>query len=105
MGEGQVVDARPTRPPWPRLIARALLLLLLVVHAAGWLAAWTRNPAQPVGPIASALYVLGQALAVLAPLLWAGAVLWLARSERARLLWLLAGVLVLAPIPLLVDVA
>ena len=91
--------------PVVRLVAPALLLLVLLAYAAGWIAAWLRNPFEPAGGPATVLYAAGQLLAVLAPLVWAGTVLRLSRTDRSRLLGLALGVLVLAPVPLLIGAA
>lgn len=109
MGEGRAAT-RPGRAavftadgPAVRLVAPALLLLVLAGYVAGWIAAWVRNPFQPDGAVATLLYTVGQLLAVLAPLVWGGTVLWLARTDRSRLIGLLLGVVILAPVPLLIG--
>ena len=73
-----------------------------LLYAIGWLI-WAITPAPELAdPVAQFMYGLGRWLAVAAPALWFGTVLWLAAEHRrARLLWLIAGAVLLVPIPFL----
>ena len=73
-----------------------------LLYAIGWLI-WATTPAPELGdPVAQFMYGLGRWFAVLAPVLWFGTVLWLtAEHRRARLLWLIAGAVLLVPVPFL----
>ena len=73
-----------------------------LLYAIGWLI-WGTTPAPELAdPVAQFMYGFGRWLAVAAPALWFGTVLWLAAEHRrARLLWLVAGAVLLVPIPFL----
>ena len=81
----------------------AALGLVLAAYSVGWAIAGLRNPFAPTGLVPGLLYDTGQVLAVAGPLLWAAAAMLLAPTGRARLLGLVAGVVLLAPWPLLIG--
>jgi hypothetical protein len=84
------------------LVVLGLLGGVYLLYAIGWLI-WASTPAVELGdPVAQFMYGLGRWFAVLAPVLWFAAVLWLAAAHRrARLLWLVAGAVLLVPVPFL----
>lgn len=84
------------------LVVLGVLGGVYLLYAVGWLIVAT-TPAPDLGdPVAAFMYGLGRWFAALAPVLWFGATLWLAAGRgRARLLWLIAGAVVLVPLPFL----
>jgi hypothetical protein len=84
------------------LVILGVLGGVYLLYAIGWLI-WATTPAPELAdPVAQFMYGLGRWLAVAAPALWFGTVLWLAAEHRrARLLWLIAGAVLLVPIPFL----
>lgn len=84
-----------------RAIAGALLLLVAVASAVGWVVVMLANPAQQQTVLGLAMYQLGELLAVLAPIGW-----WVAARRLAAqpVPWWIAGIVVTAPWPLLVGV-
>lgn len=84
------------------LVVLGLLGGVYLLYSIGWLI-WASTPAVELGdPVAQFMYGLGRWFAVLAPVLWFAAVLWLAAEHRrARLLWLVAGAVLLVPVPFL----
>lgn len=85
------------------LVVLGILGGVYLLYLVGWLVAAT-GPAVELGdPVASFMYGLGRWLAVLAPATWFLVVLWFTRGRRvARLLWLVAGAILLVPIPFLI---
>jgi hypothetical protein len=84
------------------LVILGVLGGVYLLYAIGWLI-WAITPAPELAdPVAQFMYGLGRWLAVAAPALWFGTVLWLAAEHRrARLLWLIAGAVLLVPVPFL----
>ena len=84
------------------LVILGVLGGVYLLYSIGWLI-WATTPAPELAdPVAQFMYGLGRWLAVAAPALWFGTVLWLAAEHRrARLLWLIAGAVLLVPIPFL----
>ncbi|MEO7007231.1 MAG: hypothetical protein ABI275_04230 [Terrimesophilobacter sp.] len=106
-------EPRPADPSHPRLAPGSGSLLLIgygvfagvyLLYTIGWFAAVLRNTVTLSGLIPEILYQFGEFLAIVAPALWLGAALLLTRARRpiVRVLWLLAGILVLVPWPMLV---
>jgi hypothetical protein len=82
-----------------------ILAGMYLLYTIGWFIGVSRIR-QPVtdDPVAEFMFSLGAWLAVAAPLVWFGATYWLTTARpRARLVWLLVGVLVLAPIPFIIG--
>lgn len=98
-----VDDADATRQPGStELVVLGVLGGIYLLYAIGWLIAATTAPPQLADPLAQFMYSLGRWLAAAAPVLWFATVLWLAREHRrARLLWLIAGAVLLVPVPFL----
>ena len=84
------------------LVILGVLGGVYLLYTIGWLI-WATTPAPELAdPVAQFMYGLGRWLAVAAPALWFGTVLWLAAEHRrARLLWLIAGAVLLVPVPFL----
>jgi hypothetical protein len=88
------------------LVVHGILGGVYLLYVIGWLIAAQRDAAAPADIVGGALYAVGLWLAVLAPALWFGTVLWLTRraaSSRNRLIFLTLGVVVLIPVPFLVG--
>ena len=84
------------------LVILGVLGGVYLLYAIGWLFWAITPPPELADPVAQFMYGLGRWLAVAAPALWFGTVLWLAAEHRrARLLWLIAGAVLLVPIPFL----
>jgi hypothetical protein len=98
-----VDDADVARQPGSaELVVLGVLGGVYLLYAIGWLIAATTPPPQLADPLAQFMYSLGRWLAAAAPVLWFAAVLWLAaQHRRARLLWLIAGAVLLVPVPFL----
>jgi len=99
--EGDDADVS-AQPGSAELVLLGVLGGVYLLYSVGWLI-WAISSAPDLGdPVAQFMYGLGRWLAVLAPALWFGTVLWLASErQRARLLWLIVGALVLVPVPFL----
>jgi hypothetical protein len=90
------------------LIAAGIAAGLYLLYAIAWAITATRqSPVAAEGfagdPLGGALYSLGLWLAVLAPPVWFAVVLLATRDSRVRtrVLWLVAGLVLLAPLPFL----
>lgn len=102
-------DAASHEPEAKAGLSPALLLVfgvlagVYLLYAAGWgIHAFTHSvPVAGVFPII--MYQLGEFLSIASPFLWAGAVWLLLKKPVWRLLWLFAGVLVLAPWPFILG--
>jgi len=77
---------------------------IYLLFTIGWFIGVNRI-GNPLGDaLASFMFDLGTWLAVAAPVAWFAVTLWLTRARpRGRILWLLLGVVLLAPLPLLVS--
>lgn len=109
--EGTEADGKPeaaeeaeaaAQPGSAELVLLGVLGGVYLLYSIGWLIS-AISPAPDLGePVAQFMYGLGRWLAVFAPALWFGTALWLASERhRARLLWLLAGAVLLVPVPFL----
>ncbi|MGW9629109.1 DNA polymerase III subunit gamma/tau [Agromyces sp. NPDC055520] len=84
------------------LVVLGVLGGIYLLYAIGWLVVAIGETPFFDDPVAQFMYALGSWFAVLAPPLWFGAVLWLAKGHRrARLVWLIAGAVLLVPVPFL----
>ena len=90
------------QPGSAELVLLGVLGGVYLLYSIGWLI-WALSPAPDLGePVAQFMFVFGRWMAVLAPALWFGVVLWLAAERhRARLIWLIAGAVLLVPVPFL----
>ena len=86
------------------LVGMGILAGMYLLYTIGWFIGVARG-AVPVGdPVVEFMFSLGAWLAVAAPLVWFGVTCWLTRGhQRARLAWLLIGVVVLAPLPFIIG--
>ncbi|WP_157372790.1 DNA polymerase III subunit gamma/tau [Agromyces sp. Root81] len=84
------------------LVVLGVLGGIYLLYAIGWLVVALGEAPVFADPVAQFMYGLGSWFAVLAAPLWFGAVLWLAADHRrARLIWLIAGAVLLVPVPFL----
>ncbi|WP_448005095.1 hypothetical protein [Agromyces bauzanensis] len=91
-----------TQPGSAELVMLGVLGGVYLLYSIGWLVTASRPAPVLADPVAQFMYGFGRWFVVAAPALWFGAVLWLAAGHRrARLLWLLAGAVVLVPVPFL----
>lgn len=85
------------------LVVLGVLGGVYLLYTVGWLIVATSQAPALADPVAQFMYGLGRWFAVAAPPLWFAAVLWLASGRRrARLAWLIAGALLLVPVPFLI---
>ncbi|GAB3036597.1 hypothetical protein GCM10027052_13740 [Parafrigoribacterium mesophilum] len=100
------------RRPGPAAGTGSLLLVgygvfagVYLLYTIGWFGAVLRNTLTLAGLIPEVMYQFGEFLAIVAPALWFGAVLLLTRGRRplTRVLWLLVGMVVLVPWPMVVG--
>ena len=98
----QIQTDAAAQPGSAELVLLGVLGGVYLIYSIGWLISATSAPPELVDPVAQFMYSLGRWLAVAAPALWFATVLWLAAEHRrARLLWLLAGAVLLVPVPFL----
>lgn len=96
------IEAAPAQAGSTELVVLGVLGGVYLLYAIGWLIAATSAPPQLADPLAQFMYSLGRWLAAAAPVLWFATALWLAAGHRrARLLWLIAGAVLLVPVPFL----
>ncbi|KFF60169.1 hypothetical protein JF66_06100 [Cryobacterium sp. MLB-32] len=88
------------------LVFMGILAGFYLLYTIGWFIGVGRI-ATPVteDPVAAGMFSLGTWLAVAAPIVWFAASFWLTNGRpRLRVMWLLIGVVVLVPTPLLMGV-
>ncbi|WP_105034702.1 DNA polymerase III subunit gamma/tau [Cryobacterium aureum] len=86
------------------LVGIGILSGMYLLYTIGWFIGVARIEQPISGPVAEFMFSLGAWLAVAAPLVWFGVTFWLTTSRpRARLIWLLIGVIVLAPWPFVIG--
>src|SRR5690606_23185566 len=76
-----------------------------LLYIVGWIIAVQRDTYSQASLLAEIMYQFGEFLAIASPAIWLGAVLVFTRGGRvlARVLWLLAGLLLLAPWPFILG--
>ena len=76
-----------------------------LLYVVGWILAVQRDTYVQGSLLTEIMYQFGEFLAIASPAVWLGAVLLLARESRAvtRILWLLAGLLLVAPWPFILG--
>jgi hypothetical protein len=86
------------------LIGYGVFAGVYLLYTIGWFAAVLRNTLTLSGLIPEIMYQFGEFLAIVSPVLWLGTALLLTRGRRplVRVLWLLVGMVVLVPWPILV---
>jgi hypothetical protein len=76
-----------------------------LLYTLGWILSVLRVQNPATDPVGQFMFALGLWLAVLAPALWFGVVFAMTRGRsRARLVWMLAGAVVLLPIAFVAGV-
>lgn len=85
------------------LVVLGILAGVYLLYTIGWLITALRTSAPGVSVVSDAMYVLGLWLAVLAAPCWFALALR-AGARRRRLVWLVAGVIVLMPLPFVLGV-
>ena len=76
-----------------------------LLYVVGWIVAVQRDTITMPTLFAEIMYQFGEFLAIASPVLWIGAVLLLTtgRTPLVRLLWLVLGLLVVAPWPFILG--
>src|SRR5687768_216945 len=101
-GDGDDAPDAPSQTASVELVVLGVLGGVYLLYAIGWLLVATTAAPPLADPVADFMYGLGRWFAVAAPALWFGAVLWLAAGHpRARVAWLVAGAVLLVPVPFL----
>lgn len=86
------------------LVFMGILAGVYLLYTIGWFIGAGRVVTPVTDPVATFMFSLGTWLAVAAPITWFAASFWLTHDRpRIRLTWLLIGVVVLAPLPLLLG--
>jgi hypothetical protein len=83
------------------LVGMGILAGIYLLYTVGWFIAASRIDDPVADPVAQFMFSLGAWIAVAAPVIWFGGSFWLTNRPRHRFLWLLAGVVLLAPLPFL----
>jgi hypothetical protein len=88
------------------LVTYGILAGAYALYAIGWLASILRSTLTLDNLLSEIMYQLGEFLAIVAAPLWFASVFFLTRGRRpiVRLLWLLAGLVVLVPVPFVLGV-
>lgn len=87
------------------LIGMGVLGGIYLLYAVGWFIGVSRIGNPIADPLGQFMFSLGAWLAVVSPLVWFGATYWLTIDRpRRRVLWLLLGVVLLAPVPFIYGV-
>ena len=102
--------AAPAEPDEPGTSSALLVTLgvfggIFLLYTVGWLIGMQRSTVPPATLFFVFMYRLGQVLAIAAPASWFVGVLVVARERRAgvRIIWLLIGVVLLAPWPFILG--
>ncbi|MGI9823977.1 DNA polymerase III subunit gamma/tau [Agromyces sp. Marseille-Q5079] len=85
------------------LVVLGVLAGVYLLYTIGWLISALRTSSPGVSIVSDFMYSLGLWLAVLAAPCWFALALR-SRGRRSRLIWLIAGVVVLAPLPFVLGV-
>jgi hypothetical protein len=109
--EGLVVEGRDVAPGTPRPKTENPVLLsvfggLYAVWTVAWVLAIVAAPTQQASSLLDTImYQFGEFLASVASPLWFGVVWWLSGGAgvRHRLAWLVAGLVVVFPLPLVLP--
>ena len=86
------------------LIALGIFAGIYLLYTIGWFLGVGRIENSLIEPVARFMFSLGLGLAVAAPAAWFGATYWLTSGHgNARISWLLAGAVLLAPLPFILG--
>jgi hypothetical protein len=86
------------------LVGMGIVAGMYLLYSVGWFIGVARLEQTIGDPVAEFMFTLGAWLAVAAPIVWFGVTYWLTTSRpRARLAWLLTGVVVLVPFPFIIG--
>ncbi len=105
---------KPPEQPAPMgsvaLISLGVIGGILLLYTVGWVISVGRANAAVIStyegdPLGGFMFMFGGWLAIIAPAIWMCTTLWLTRDgrQRGRILWLLLGLVVLIPWPLLIG--
>lgn len=88
------------------LVAYGVIAGAFLLYAVGWGIAVSRSAIIPIDLLSVVMASIGNALAVLSPVIWFAAVIALTRADRPlpRLLWLILGLALLVPWPFVLGV-
>ncbi|TFC29047.1 DNA polymerase III subunit gamma/tau [Cryobacterium sp. TMT2-18-3] len=95
-------DAAVTRTATSSLALVSLGIFggIYLLYTVGWFIGVGRIQTPPADVLSESMFSLGLWLAVAAPAVWFAVTFWLTRTHpRARIGWLLLGVVLLAPLP------
>ena len=104
--EGLVLEGRDVTPATPRPKTENPVLLavfggLYAVWTIAWVLAIVAAPTQQASSLLDAImYQFGEFLGIVAAPLWFGVVWWLTTAVRPRVIFLVAGLVALVPLPL-----
>jgi hypothetical protein len=105
-----VVVDRPAEDAAPRtsslaLITYGVLAGVYLLYTLGWVTSVTRTTLPVYDLLSGIMYQFGQFLAIASPALWLTAALVLTRDRKpvVRLLWVVLGLVVVAPWPFLLG--
>lgn len=85
------------------LIGFGILAGVYLLYAAGWVFVGFSGRVPVQGVFFGIMYQVGEALAIASPFLWFAAVWLRVKNPVWRILWLLVGVVVLAPWPFIIG--
>lgn len=105
---------KPDEQPAPMgsvaLVSLGVIGGIMLLYTVGWVISVGRANAAVIStyagdPLGGFMFMLGGWLAIIAPAIWMCTTLWLTRDgrQRGRILWLLLGLIVLIPWPLLIG--
>jgi hypothetical protein len=103
--EAPVAVAAPPATSSALLIAYGIIAGAYLLYTVGWAIAVGRLATGATTILGEFMAQFGEFLAIASPVVWFGAVLFLTRRRKppVRLLWLVIGLLVLAPLPFIVG--
>ncbi|RLP76532.1 hypothetical protein D9V32_06690 [Mycetocola tolaasinivorans] len=105
--EAVAVSTGSTQMSSVLLLVHGILAGVYLLYMIGWLFSMGTLLFDGADPLTTSMTSIGKIFAVLAPALWFGTTLWNTRhsgSLRWRIIALIAGAIVLAPIPFLLGV-
>lgn len=103
-GDDTVAPAGAAQTGSVELVVLGVLGGVYLLYTIGWIITALRTATPGMSVVGDFMYSLGLWLAVLAAPLWFVLALRGARTARSRLVWLVAGAVVLAPLPFIFGV-